>query len=90
MTLDPQTNLICELMPNRDCSSGEKSPGTTAADRSFCTPDCFPRRKLAMLERVCCWRAESLAGFPQHNFGTTLEETGDLAHYVVSFSALGC
>lgn len=43
------TDLICELTPYRDCSRGSKRWGRMAADRSFCMPDCLPRRNEAIV-----------------------------------------
>lgn len=55
-----KTDLICELMPKRSCSSGAKYWGAMVADRSFCIPVCFPRRNEAIVMRaVPGWRGNS-------------------------------
>lgn len=41
--------LICELMPKRAKSSGQKSLDAMPADRSFCMPVCLLLRKEAMV-----------------------------------------
>lgn len=49
------TYLICELIPSRASSSGANAPGGIPADRSFWTPACRARKKLAIVRVSGCW-----------------------------------